>query len=192
MELQNKPVKLALIIHPMLTRLLTLPSGETTMATVTKNQFKRDILQGKDNEKVTAILQSNLTNLIDLALLMKQAHWNVVGPNFRSIHLQLDEIVVTARAASDDVAERIAALGVTADGRSSTVAESSELEAYPGGFADVQDTINRVADAVKTTIDSLRSAIEKLGDLDPVSQDLLIGISAPMEKHLWMLQAQEA
>ncbi len=162
------------------------------MATITKNQFKRDILQGKDNEKVTAALQSNLTNLIDLALLMKQAHWNVVGPNFRSIHLQLDEIIVTARAASDEVAERIAALGVAADGRSSTVAESSELEAYPGEFVKVQDTITRVADAVKTTIDSLRTAIEKLGDLDPISQDMLIGISGPMEKHLWMLQAQEA
>ena len=162
------------------------------MATITKNQFKRDILQGKDNEKVTAALQSNLTNLIDLALLMKQAHWNVVGPNFRSIHLQLDEIIVTARAASDEVAERIAALGVAADGRSSTVAESSELEAYPGEFVKVQDTITRVADAVKTTIDSLRTAIKKLGDLDPISQDMLIGISGPMEKHLWMLQAQEA
>ena len=162
------------------------------MATATQTQFKREILSSDDTEQVVSILQSNLTNLIDLALLMKQAHWNVFGPNFRSIHLQLDEIIVTVRDASDEVAERIAALGMPADGRSSTVAQETDLDAYPREFVNVHETITRVADATKTTIDSLRAAIERLGKLDPVSEDMLIAISGPMEKHLWMLQAQEA
>tara|TARA_R110002049_G_scaffold305056_3_gene501157 strand:+ start:112247 stop:112735 length:489 start_codon:yes stop_codon:yes gene_type:complete len=162
------------------------------MATATKTQFKRDVLENEKNEKVTALLQENLTNLIDLALTMKQAHWNVVGPNFRSIHLQLDEIIETVRGASDEVAERIVTLGIAADGRASTVAESSELESYPNDFVRVDETIGHIADAVKTTIDSLRAAIDKLGDLDPISEDMLIAISGPLEKHLWMLQAQEA
>lgn len=162
------------------------------MATAAQTQFKRDILQSETNEKVTALLQHNLTNLIDLALLSKQAHWNVFGPNFRSIHLQLDEIIATVRDASDEVAERIAALGVPADGRASTVAQDSELADYPRDFVEVQKTITLVADAMKTTIDHLRIAIEKLGDLDPISEDMLISISGPLEKHLWMVQAQEA
>ncbi|MBB3207184.1 starvation-inducible DNA-binding protein [Rhodopirellula rubra] len=161
------------------------------MSTATQSQFKRDILNSEPNEKVTALLQQNLVNLVDLALLMKQAHWNVVGTNFRSIHLQLDEIIETTRDASDEIAERIATLGVSADGRSETVASESELEVYPGGFQDVPKTIKLVADAIKSTIETLRASIEKLGDLDPVSEDLCIGITAPMEKHLWMLQAQE-
>ncbi|PAY17540.1 DNA starvation/stationary phase protection protein [Rhodopirellula sp. SM50] len=161
------------------------------MATTTQTQFKRDILEGDTNEQVTSLLQHNLVNLVDLALLMKQAHWNVFGPNFRSIHLQLDEIIATVRDSSDEVAERIAALGVAADGRSGTVAANSDLADYPREFVDVKQTIGLVADATKTTIDSLRAAIEKLGDLDPVSEDLLIAIAGPMEKHLWMLQAQE-
>ncbi|MCS7468796.1 DNA starvation/stationary phase protection protein [Stieleria sp. ICT_E10.1] len=161
------------------------------MATTTQTQFKRDILEGDTNEQVTALLQHNLVNLVDLALLMKQAHWNVFGPNFRSIHLQLDEIIATVRDSSDEVAERIAALGVAADGRSCTVAADSDLTDYPREFVDVKQSIALVADATKTTIDSLRAAIEKLGDLDPVSEDLLIAIAGPMEKHLWMLQAQE-
>jgi len=49
-------------------------------------------------------LQATLAELIDLTLIGKQAHWNVVGPNFRSIHLQLDEIVDAARLSSDRVA----------------------------------------------------------------------------------------
>ena len=55
----------------------------------------------------------------------------------------------------------------------------------------VSETISRVADALKQVIESLRSAIEKLGDLDAISEDMLIAISGELEKHLWMLQAQE-
>lgn len=162
------------------------------MTTQIKTQFDRDILENETTADVTAILQENLTNLIDLALLLKQAHWNVVGPNFRSIHLQLDEVIETVRDASDEVAERIVALGVAADGRVTTVASDSGLQNYPDGFVDVPHTIGHAADAVKTSIDSLRRAIAKLGDLDPISEDMLIAISGPLEKHLWMLQAQEA
>src|SRR6056297_2675263 len=162
-----------------------------TMATATKTEFKRDILDNETNEQVTSILQKNLTNLIDLALVLKQAHWNVVGPNFRSIHLQLDEIIVTVRDASDEVAERVSALGIAPDGRSSTVAEHSDLSPYPDEFVKVTETISLVADAMKTTIEILRNAIDKTGDLDPVTEDLLIAISGPLEKHPWMVQAQE-
>ncbi|MCC9658369.1 DNA starvation/stationary phase protection protein Dps [Rhodopirellula halodulae] len=160
--------------------------------TTKTSPFARDILNDDKSENVAGILQDNLTNLIDLALLMKQAHWNVVGTNFRSIHLQLDEIIVTVRDASDEVAERIATLGVPADGRSSTVAAESDVENYPAGFVKVPETISRVADATKQVIDSLRDAIEKLGELDAISEDMLIAISGELEKHLWMLQAQEA
>ncbi len=161
------------------------------MVTASKTEFKRDILKSDANDDVTSLLQRNLVNLIDLALVMKQAHWNVVGRNFRSIHLQLDEIIASVRDASDEVAERISTLGIAPDGRAETVASESELADYPRDFVKVPETIELVANATKTTIDSLRSAIEKLGDLDPISEDMCIGISASLEKHLWMLQAQE-
>ncbi|WP_149497171.1 DNA starvation/stationary phase protection protein Dps [Roseiconus lacunae] len=153
--------------------------------------FKRQILEGEKLESTTNLLQQNLVDLIDLALLLKQAHWNVVGKNFRSIHLQLDEIIESVRTASDEVAERIAALGIPADGRAATVAKNTDLKEYPSDFQDVQATATHVADSLKTVIDGLRKSIEQVGDLDPVSEDLLIGISAPLEKHLWMVQAQE-
>lgn len=161
------------------------------MAATTQNVFKRDILAGEKNEKVASHLQQNLVDLIDLALTLKQAHWNVVGKNFRSIHLQLDEIIESVRAASDEVAERMAQLGVSPDGRASTVAESSDLETYPNEFTGVSKTVSKTADALKTTIDSLRAGIEVYGDLDPITEDLCIGISAALEKHMWMVQAQE-
>ncbi|QEG24669.1 Dps family protein [Mariniblastus fucicola] len=155
-------------------------------------KFKRNVL-GDDSstDEVKAILQSSLETLIDLALSLKQAHWNVVGPNFRSVHLQLDEIIITVREATDEIAERIVTIGHSPDGRAATVAAGSELPLFEDGFLKVDETISAVADRMKCTVDLLRTGISKVGELDPVSEDLLIGISAPLEKHLWMVQAQE-
>jgi len=162
------------------------------MATATQPFFKRDVLGEKESAQTTEILQQNLVNLVDLALLLKQAHWNVIGPNFRSVHLQLDEIIESVRSASDEVAERMDTLGVAPDGRANTVAQQSILADYPRDFQKVPDTIERVADALKSTIDALRTGIASLGELDPISEDMFIGISAGLEKHLWMVQAQQA
>jgi starvation-inducible DNA-binding protein len=162
-----------------------------TTTTTTHTAFRRRLLQAEATDKVSTTLQHNLANMVDLALLLKQAHWNVVGTNFRSLHLQLDEIIETVRSASDEIAERISALGIAPDGRSGTISQESDLVSYPPQFVSVQETVERTADAVKVTIDGLRAAIDRLSDLDPISEDLLIGIAGPMEKHLWMLQAQE-
>ena len=59
-----------------------------------------------------------LVELIDLALVGKQLHWNVTGPLFRPLHEQLDELVDSWRELSDVVAERAVALGYSPDGQS--------------------------------------------------------------------------
>lgn len=154
-------------------------------------EFKRHVLPEAKAKPTSEELQKNLVALVDLALVLKQAHWNVVGKNFRSIHLQLDEIILTVRDGSDEVAERMVMIGFSPDGRSSTVAKATPLAEYKDGFVGVDGTIAAVADALQTTIKELRESIEKLDDLDLVSQDMLIAISSALEKHLWMVQAQE-
>ncbi|MGV3485291.1 MAG: Dps family protein [Planctomycetaceae bacterium] len=153
--------------------------------------FKHPILPAAKQKETSELLQQSLVNLVDLSLLLKQAHWNVVGSHFRAVHLQLDEIIVTVRDASDETAERMSTLGIAPDGRSSTVAKRTSLQAYPDGFQKVETTLTLVSNALNETIHGLREAIDKLGDLDPISEDLFIGISASLEKHLWMVQAQE-
>lgn len=153
--------------------------------------FKRQILEDSNLDRSVESLQGVLVHLVDLALLLKQAHWNVVGPNFRSVHLQLDEIIEAVRAGSDEVAERIVTLGRPADGRARIVAEKSTLKDYSDDFVGVSSTVAAVADALKTTIGQMRDAIEVLGETDPVSEDLCIAAVAPLEKFMWMVQAQE-
>jgi len=71
-------------------------------------------------------LQGALVDLVDLSLVAKQVHCNIVGPRFRSVHLQLDEVVTSARNFADTVAERDSALGITPDGRVDTVAKRNK------------------------------------------------------------------
>ena len=159
--------------------------------TTTTTTFKRNVLADSKQGPTADLLQGTLTTLLDLALNLKQAHWNVVGPNFRSVHLHLDEIIVTIRAATDEIAERIVTIGVAPDGRAQAISNESVLDSFPSGFHQVTETVAHVGDQIKSAIDQVRQAIEKMGDLDPISEDLLIATSSQMEKHLWMVQAQE-
>ena len=142
------------------------------------------------NETVAKALQSTLAELIDLALLGKQAHWSVVGPQFRSVHLELDEIVDLARLSYDRVAERLATIGVAPDGRAETVASTSELPPFPEGFVPATETVQRVTQAMDTVSMRMKERIVAIGDDDPVSQDILIGTTDEVEKAAWMLRSQ--
>jgi len=149
-------------------------------------------LSDADLGTVSDALQGALVDLVDLSLVAKQIHWNVVGPRFRSVHLQLDEVVDSARLHSDSVAERASALGVSPDGRAATVAGNSGIGAVPDGWVRDVDAVGALVDALAAVIGRMRLRVETTETPDPVSQDLLIGITADLEKHHWMFQAENA
>ncbi|AGS73011.1 Dps family protein [Streptomyces collinus] len=135
-------------------------------------------------------LQETLVDLLGLSLVGKQAHWNIVGPRFRSIHLQLDEVVETARAHSDTVAERAAALGVPPDGRPETVAATFALPGAKSGWLRDTEVVELTVAALGAAIGRLRERIKATEQADPVTQDLLISITADLEKQRWMFEAE--
>ncbi|MBV7671357.1 DNA starvation/stationary phase protection protein [Streptomyces halstedii] len=149
-------------------------------------------LSESDRTVVGDALQGALVDLIDLSLVAKQVHWNVVGPRFRSVHLQLDEVVDTARQHSDTVAERASAVGVNPDGRSRTLAKTTAIDVVPDGWIKDADAVRVLVDALKVVIDRMRERIEATDAPDPVSQDILITLTADLEKHAWMFQAESA
>src|SRR6201997_2845623 len=87
-------------------------------------------------------LQKVLVDLIELHLQGKQAHWNVVGTNFRDLHRQLDDIVDSAREASDTIAERMRALDAVPDDRSDTVVATTTVPAIPPGLLSVTEVVD--------------------------------------------------
>lgn len=138
---------------------------------------------------VAAELQPLLVDLIDLGLQAKQAHWNVVGPFFQSVHAQLDLIVADARGWSDDLAERMVALGVPARGQAANVAQSP-LPALPEGTIGDRQALDLMIERLDAIVGRTRRSMMRLGDLDLASQDLVVEIVRGLEKHLWMLRAQ--
>ncbi|MBV7694430.1 Dps family protein [Streptomyces sp. TRM70350] len=137
-------------------------------------------------------LQETLVDLLGLSLTGKQAHWNIVGPRFRSIHLQLDEVVAAARGFADTVAERAAALGTPPDGRPETIAARFSLPGPKDGWLRDNEVVQVMAEALEAAIGGLRSRIEATEKPDPVTQDLLISITAELEKQRWMFEAENA
>ncbi|MCX0246396.1 MULTISPECIES: Dps family protein [Streptomyces] len=149
-------------------------------------------LSETDLKTVGDALQGALVDLLDLSLVAKQVHWNVVGPRFRSVHLQLDDVVDTARQHSDTVAERASALGVNPDGRAATIAKSTAIASVSEGWIKDVDAVKTLVDALGVVIGRMRERIEVTETPDPVSQDLLITLTADLEKHAWMFQAESA
>ncbi|RJL26549.1 Dps family protein [Bailinhaonella thermotolerans] len=144
-----------------------------------------------DKRKVVGeALQGTLVDLLDLSLLAKQAHWNLIGRNFRPLHLQLDEIVDLAREHADTVAERAIAIGVNPDGRASTVAGSTQVPQLDGGYIEDGKVVAAFVDILESIIKRLRERIEATDEPDKVSQDILIAIAQDIEKQHWMIQAQ--
>ncbi|CCB77223.1 conserved protein of unknown function [Streptantibioticus cattleyicolor NRRL 8057 = DSM 46488] len=135
-------------------------------------------------------LQGALVDLLDLSLVAKQVHWNIVGPRFRSVHLQLDEVVATARSYADTVAERASALGVPPDGRAETVAKTSGIDTAKDGWINDKDAVDTLIAALASVIARMRERIKATDEPDPVTQDIFITVTAELEKHHWMFTAE--
>lgn len=137
-------------------------------------------------------LQETLVDLIDLSLIAKQAHWNVVGRQFRSVHLELDVLVTATREFTDAAAERATAIGVSPDGRAETVAKTAHTKGFGEGWTKDDEVVTAVVENLQVVITRLRERISVTEKTDPVTQDLLIGFASKLEQLHWMWQAQVA
>lgn len=144
----------------------------------------------KASPTLTNNMQAVLADLIELHLQGKQAHWNIVGTNFRDLHLQLDEIVDAARTFADDTAERMRALHALPDGRSETVAKSTSLPRFPEGLISTKDAADRIVAAVEASVGTMRKVHDEVDEEDPTTADLLHTFIEKLEQFAWMLNAE--
>ncbi len=145
-----------------------------------------------DNAKTVAIdlLTSRLADGIDLALITKQAHWNLKGLQFIGVHEMLDGFRTEIDEWNDEMAERIAQLGGTALGRVQDVANNSQLSPYPDDIYKVPDHIAALIDRFSVAANAIRKSIDdadEAGDAD--TADLFTEVSRGLDKQLWFLEA---
>lgn len=150
----------------------------------------RNDLSAKTRTRVTDLLNARLADAIDLQLQAKQAHWNVKGPNFIALHELFDKLAGELGGHVDDLAERITALGGTAEGTVQAVIGRSRLEPYPLALSEGRAHLEALAAALARFGKSVRKAIDeagKAGDAD--TSDLFTGVSRDVDKSLWLLEA---
>jgi starvation-inducible DNA-binding protein len=141
------------------------------------------------SQRVTEILQDRLVAVLDLHLTLKHVHWNVVGMNFIAVHEMLDPQVDRVREMSDGVAERIATLGGEPKGTPGAITAMRSWEDYELGRAPSVRHLAALDAVYSGVIADHRRAAEQLRELDPVSEDLLIGHLADLELFQWFVRS---
>src|SRR5205814_6876353 len=126
-----------------------------------------------EREAIAHELQSTMQELVDLSLIGKQLHWAVVGHAFRPVHEQLDELVASWRDLADVVAERAVALGYVPDGQARAVAAASLDTTLAREPIEDHRVVWELTNRVTEVSELARTRMDRLGDVDAVSQDVL-------------------
>lgn len=153
----------------------------------------RNTLPEKVRMQIVVLLNTHLAAAIDLHAQMKQAHWNVRGPAFISVHKLFDAVSEEVENFSDMIAERTGGLGGTAQGTVQIAATQSFLIPYDLGIGDEKQHIFAVAGALAAFGQSVHSAIKMADDLgDVTTADLFTEISRGVDQQLWFVESHMA
>jgi len=159
------------------------PQVRTTFAT------RNDIPPATRTESCK-LLNTTLAATLDLWTQLKQAHWNVKGPNFYQLHLLFDELATAVYEYIDLVAERITALAGVANGTARQSASNSFLSEYPAVPISEKEHLQALAERLAAYGKHLRTAIDKTDELDDqATNDVYIEIARTIDQKLWFIEA---
>lgn len=153
------------------------------------NQTKNNLSE-ETRRKVINLLNQNLADALDLQLQAKQAHWNVKGASFISLHELFDKVAEELEGFADEIAERAIALGGVAMSTVRVAASSSRLNAYPVNICRGSEHVEALSNALATFGKFVRAAIAsatKAGDAG--TADLFTEVSRGIDKLLWFVEA---
>lgn len=141
-------------------------------------------------KKDVGALQQTLTELQQLKLQTKQAHWNASGTLYYPLHLLLQEHYEGLAKYSDTIAERLLAIGASADGRATTVVKTSGIPEIPGGFLDDAQILVWFTHAYKRAGEEVIASIKATEKVDPTTSNILQEVEHGLAKYQWQMRAQ--
>jgi len=150
-------------------------------------------IKEKDTAAVAEILNKLLADHNVLYTKARNAHWNVVGPDFHAQHLFFETIYDALAETIDEIAERVRAIGHYAVGSLKEFLELTQLSEEKPAKNDSQSYIKALLNDFESVIISIRGnieTVEKHGDAG--TEDFLVGIMEAHEKTAWMLRAHLA
>jgi starvation-inducible DNA-binding protein len=155
-----------------------------------KNHQTKNNLKSNAKTAAIALLNARVADCIDLALLTKQAHWNLKGRQFIGVHEMLDGFRTQVDDYVDTMAERVAQLGGTALGTTQTVAKATGLSPYPVDIYAIPDHLQALIDRYGQAANNVRESIDQSAEAgDPDTADIFTEVSRGLDKALWFLEA---
>src|SRR6056297_2666430 len=162
----------------------------TTTTTRTPSFTTRIDIEGDAHQELVGLLNQQMADNADLYSQTKQAHWNVKGADFMQLHLLFDQVAAVVEPFTDELAERVTALGGYATGTVRMAAEASTLPEFSVDARDGQDHLTALAERWSAYAASTRAAIDRATQLgEPTTEDLFTEISREVDKALYFLEA---
>ncbi|MFV1528615.1 MULTISPECIES: Dps family protein [unclassified Phaeobacter] len=143
----------------------------------------------RDTSVIASGLADVLADTYRLVFKTHAYHWNAEGPAFYSVHKLTEEQYENMFAATDELAERIRALGHLAPSSLADIVSRSKLEDKTGSLT-AADMVEDLAQCHERVAHRLHALAELAGDRkDIVTEDLATARSAFHEQAAWMLRA---
>ena len=146
----------------------------------------------EDNARKTAIseLLACMADAAALSMALKQAHWNVKGPNFIAVHELFDAVKARLDPEIDEMAERVQQLDGVAIGTVEEVAKNTALDPYPTDLTKSADHLREISARFRAYGERVRIAVDttaEAGDAD--TSDILTSASRQADKDLWFIES---
>ena len=147
-------------------------------------------ISASHRSELIALMNQRLASAVDLQTQMKQARWNVKGPNFIALHELFDKVAEAVEGYVDVIAERVVQLGGIAEGTVRLAGSRTRLPEYPAVIAAGAAHVEAVARALSTFGKEARDTIDEANALDDAgTADIFTEVSRGIDKWLWFVEA---
>lgn len=155
------------------------------MMITTHNDLSEEV-----RSKEVTLLNQRLADAIDITYQAKQAHWNVKGMEFRSLHKLFDEVAEKVDEYVDIFAERLVQLGGVAEGTIQSVQKNTSMPEYPIDVLEGRDHLAKLCAHVSHYARLVREGIDVCSDLgDQATADIFTDAAKDTDELVWMLES---
>ena len=155
-----------------------------------KTKKRKSLLQFSDSQKEASFqtLNKYLVDFSNLSLVTKQAHWNLQGKNFISVHEMLDDFYEMFQKYVDIFAERLIQINFPAIATAEHLARNSSFQEYPSEISSSEEHLYSLLERYSQTANALRSDIDK-AQADAATIDYYTQALEELDKAVWFIEA---
>lgn len=148
-------------------------------------------LTDKQRKDVINLLNQDLADSYLLLVKTKKFHWDIVGPQFMTLHKLWETHYETITINVDRIAERIRTLGGFPVGTMKGFLEICSLKEHPNNIPLATEMVAQLLKDHEQIVRNLRAHTEQCANdfKDDGTADFLTGLMEQHEQNAWMLRS---